>query len=147
MGSKKIAGRRFWILVFLWGVLGIAGGVPPACGQKTLVVASGADGNSLDPPEAFSLEAHKNEDLAFDGLLRFDGNSQKIVPALAESLKISDDGLVWTFNLRKGIKFHDGTPLNADAVVFSFERQRDPKHPYYSKYFGRFCPDLLKEFS
>ena len=138
MGSGRRAGRWLWVLVFLWGMIGIGGTPPAAWGQKTLVVASGADGNSLDPPEAFSLEAHKNADWAFDGLLRFDGNSQKIMPALAESWKVSDDGLVWTFKLRKGVNFHDGTPLNADAVVFSFERQRDLKHPYYSKYFGRF---------
>src|SRR5205823_2513469 len=37
---------------------------------------------------------------------------------------------IWTFHLLPGVRFHDGTPLDADAVVFSLERQRDPNHPY-----------------
>jgi len=103
----------------------------------TLVVGRGTDANSLDPAEATSFEAIKCADWSFDGLVRFDGNSHKIVPALAESWKVSEDGLVWTFNLRKGVKFHDGTPVNADAVVFSFERQRDKSNPYWDKRFAR----------
>ena len=43
-------------------------------------------------------------------------------PGLAESWKVSDDKLAWTFNLRKGVKFHDGTDFNADAVQFQFDR-------------------------
>jgi peptide/nickel transport system substrate-binding protein len=43
-------------------------------------------------------------------------------PGLAESWKVSDDKLTWTFNLRKGVKFHDGTDFNADAVQFQFDR-------------------------
>lgn len=96
---------------------------------QTLVVARGSDSNSLDPAEGTSFEAIKLADWIYDGLVRFDGNSHKIVPALAESWTISDDGLLWTFKLRDGVKFHDGTPFNADAVVFSLERQRDKDHP------------------
>ncbi len=102
-----------------------------AASSETLVVARGNDANSLDPAESTSFEAIKVADWTFDGLVRFDGNSHEIVPALAESWSISDDGLVWTFNLRKDVSFHDGTPLNADAVVFSLERQRDKEHPYH----------------
>ena len=103
----------------------------------TLVVGRGADANSLDPPESQSFEAIKCADWSFEGLVRFEGNSHKIVPALATSWSVSEDGLTWTFKLRQGVKFHDGTDFNADAVVFSFERQRDPKHPFHSKYFAR----------
>jgi peptide/nickel transport system substrate-binding protein len=98
---------------------------------QTLVVARGNDANSLDPAESVSFEAIKVADWTFDGLVRFDGNSHKIVPALAESWTISDDGKTWTFKLRQGVKFHDGTPFNAESVVFSLERQRDKAHPFH----------------
>ncbi len=98
---------------------------------ETLIVGRGNDANSLDPAEGTSFEAIKVADWTFDGLVRFNGNSHEIVPALAESWTVSDDGLVWTFNLRSDVTFHDGTPLNADAVVFSLERQRDKEHPYH----------------
>ena len=126
------------ILCALGGWL-LAGFVVPSDVQAagTLIVGRGADANSLDPPESQSFEAILSGDWSFDGLVRFDGNSHKIVPALAESWSRSPDGLTWTFKLRKGVKFHDGTPVNADAVVFSFERQRDKTHPYYSKFFAR----------
>jgi dipeptide transport system substrate-binding protein len=79
------------------------------------------------------------------------------VPALAESWDISDDGLEFTFHLRPGVKFHtteDFTPsrdFNADDVLYSFQRQLDPDHPYHQvsggtyEYFqGMDMPNLLK---
>ena len=59
----------------------------------------------------------------FEGLTRYrpDGS---IAPALAESWDISDDGLVYTFHLHAGVKFHDGTDMNADDVKFSLDRAR-----------------------
>ncbi len=52
-------------------------------------------------------------------------------PQLALSHTVSPDGLVYTFQLRKGVKFHDGTPFNAEAVEFHFMRMIDKAHPYY----------------
>jgi peptide/nickel transport system substrate-binding protein len=104
---------------------------------QTVIVGRGSDGNSFDPPESESFEAIMMADYAFDGLVRYDGNTLKVAPGLAESWATSEDGLTWTFKLRPGVKFHDGTPVNADAVVFSFERQRDPNHPFYRKTFAR----------
>ncbi len=52
-------------------------------------------------------------------------------PQLALSHSVSPDGLVYTFQLRKGVKFHDGTPFNAEAVQFHFMRMIDKNHPYY----------------
>jgi peptide/nickel transport system substrate-binding protein len=54
-------------------------------------------------------------------------------PALAERWQASPDGKAWTFFLRKGVKFHDGTDFDADAVVFAFDRQRNSNHPYFPK--------------
>src|SRR5690606_6500068 len=58
-------------------------------------------------------------------------------PDLAESWSTSEDGLTWTFNLRKDVKFHDGTPFNAEAAKFNLDRIRDPQlgspnRSYYS---------------
>jgi len=64
-------------------------------------------------------------------LVTFPEESTQIVPGLAESWTISKDGLQYTFKLRRGITFHDGTPLNAEAVKFSIERQINPNHPAY----------------
>ncbi len=50
------------------------------------------------------------------------------VPGLAESWEVSDDGLVWTFKIREGVTFHDGTPLTAEDVAWSLQldhRERD----------------------
>jgi len=57
----------------------------------------------------------------FEGLTRFDSNGA-IVPALAKSWDISENGLVYTFNLQPGVKFHDGTAMDSADVVFSLER-------------------------
>jgi peptide/nickel transport system substrate-binding protein len=63
--------------------------------------------------------------------LRFEDESTAVEPGLAESWEISDDGLVYTLHLRQGVKFHDGTDFNAEAVKFNLERQIDPNHPYH----------------
>jgi peptide/nickel transport system substrate-binding protein len=54
-----------------------------------------------------------------------------VIPALATSYTMSDDKLTWTFTLRQNVKFHDGTPFNADAVVFEYRRLRDKSFEYY----------------
>jgi len=73
----------------------------------------------------------------FNRLVEFELGTTKVIPALAESWSISEDGLVYTFNLRKNVPFHtttDFTPtrmLNADDVVFSFDRQGNKENPYH----------------
>jgi peptide/nickel transport system substrate-binding protein len=67
----------------------------------------------------------------YDRLVHIRPGTSVLEPGLAVKWKASDMGRVWEFELRRGVKFHDGTPFNADAVVFSFERQRDPFHPFH----------------
>ena len=91
----------------------------PADVEQTLVLASGRNlgpGNPHDYSSSFVLL-----DLLYEPLVRYDANGD-IQPALAESWEISDDGLTWTFNLRRGVTFHDGTPFNAEAVKWNMER-------------------------
>lgn len=64
--------------------------------------------------------------LIYDNLVRFT-ETMAIEPGLASEWSTSADGRTWTFKLRRGVTFHDGTPFNADAVVFHVERQIDPK--------------------
>ena len=80
-------------------------------------------------------------------LLQFADETTVPQPGLAESWTSSEDGLVWTFKLREGVTFHDGTPFNADAVVYNFERWRFTDHPthfaeqvfeYYAYMWGGF---------
>ena len=73
----------------------------------------------------------------FEGLVDRDrtrpGVVPPLVPRLAESWEVSDDGKVYTFHLRKGVTFHDGTPFNAEAVVFNLRRVIDPDFEYYKE--------------
>ncbi len=85
--------------------------------------------------EGISYNASSQQ--VYNRLIEFKRGSTDIEPALAESWQISDDGLTYTFHLRKGVKFHKtkdyqpGREFNADDVIFSFQRQLDKTHPYH----------------
>ncbi len=97
----------------------------------TLVVARAADVQLLDPVRGVDTESIEIGTLLFDGLVRWAPGTTDIEPGLARSWQVSPDGKVWTFKLRPGVVFHDGTALDAAAVVFSFERVLVPEHPSY----------------
>lgn len=109
-----------------------------ACGRVggTLVFAQADDPDGLDPHEVTDGFSVNNVSNVFDTLVRFTADSTQVEPSLAESWTVSADNLVWTFKLRKGVKFHDGTPFNAEAVKFNFERQTVEKHPYHPRAVG-----------
>jgi peptide/nickel transport system substrate-binding protein len=94
-----------------------------------LVVARSVDAASLDPARAADIESLEVAEQIYDRLVRFAPGRLDPEPDLATSWTVSDDGTVWTFELRPDVRFHDGTPFNADAVVFSFERQIVADHP------------------
>jgi peptide/nickel transport system substrate-binding protein/oligopeptide transport system substrate-binding protein len=81
---------------------------------------------SLDPAWVDSVYESLPVNQIFDGLVSLDP-SLHVVPALASTWTISRDGLVYTFHLRPGVRFHDGTPLAADDVVFTFRRVLAPE--------------------
>jgi peptide/nickel transport system substrate-binding protein len=104
----------------------------------SLTVAMGVEPPGLDPTTATSAAiprvVYSN---ILEGLVKIDRNG-KIVAALAKSHKISKDGKEYTFILKKGVKFHDGKPFDAEDVKFTFERLMDVQktgtaHPEYYK--------------
>ncbi len=85
----------------------------------------GNDPAGLDPARITDLYAVTIDNQIFDSLVEFDAHLN-VMPALAQSWSASRDGLVWTFNLRQGVKFHNGREMTADDVVYSFSRLLDP---------------------
>lgn len=104
-----------------------------------IIYGRGGDSVGLDPVNVTDGESLKVTRNIFDGLVTYDKYSTDVVPALATRWEVSKDEKTWTFYLRKGVKFHDGTPFNADAVVFNFERWMNKDNPYHQgefEYYG-----------
>jgi len=110
----------------------IQGGGSQGGGGNVFTFGRGGDSVSLDPINQADTESSKVCRQIFDGLLDFAPESTDVVPALATEVpKPEDGGRQYTFNLRDGVKFHDGTEFNAEAVVFNFERWRFTDNPYH----------------
>ncbi|GAA0831824.1 ABC transporter substrate-binding protein [Bifidobacterium pullorum subsp. gallinarum] len=127
---------------------------PSQSTQDTLIVGRGGDSSSLDPSIVTDGESLKITHQVFDSLLEYKEGTTEVQGSLAESWTVSEDGLKYTFKLRQGVKFHDGTDFNADAVVFNFTRWSDPKSEYkyegdsFDYYDSMFGPDgkrVIKE--
>jgi peptide/nickel transport system substrate-binding protein len=98
---------------------------------NVLVVGQIAEPASLDPHVSTAANDFRIHVNMYDGLVRNASGTLEVEPALATDWTISEDGLTYTFNLREGVSFHDGSPFNADAVKFNFDRMLDESHPFY----------------
>ncbi|MDD3265724.1 MAG: peptide ABC transporter substrate-binding protein [Burkholderiales bacterium] len=106
----------------------------PACSKKdsstqnnnTIYVDNGDDAPTIDPAMSSDVTSARVIYDLFAGLVDFDQKNQPI-PGLAKRWDVSPDGQTYTFYLRDGIKFSDGTPITADDVVFSWQRVSNPK--------------------
>jgi peptide/nickel transport system substrate-binding protein len=105
-----------------------------SCGGKqdnrqTLVFTRGSDSVGLDPALENDGESFKVCDNIYETLVTYESESTAVVPQLARSWDVSTDQLTWTFHLRTDVRFHDGTPFNAQAMLFSLGRQFYEDHP------------------
>ncbi len=101
----------------------------------TFVFGRGADSVGLDPAIVTDGESFRVTRNIYESLLEYKRDSTVVVPGLAEHWQPSADGLTWKLALRRNVKFHDGTPFNAEAVVFNFERWMLESHPYHKGVF------------
>ncbi len=109
------------------GLLALMLGTAPALAAKDVVLAIGGQPETLDPYNTNTTLTTAVTKSFYQGLFEFD-KDLKVRPVLAESYTVSDDGLVYIFKLREGVKFHDGTDFNAEAVKVSFERVLNPEN-------------------
>ncbi|MFA6561920.1 MAG: ABC transporter substrate-binding protein [Verrucomicrobiia bacterium] len=130
-------------------IAGAAALLATSCGQKTapaekpFVYARAADARKLDPAVSDDSQSAKVLNNICEGLVRFKSGTTEIEPCLAETWSFSADGRTCIFALREGVKFHDGTPLNATAVAWNFNRQMSTNAPgYFPDVGSALCDDL-----
>jgi len=130
VNSPVVGLRAAVFVVLIVGLLSCSG---ESTEKKALIWARSADSSTLDPAEVEWGEDAKVIQSVYDSLVTYKGDSLELEPKLAERWTFSPDGKTLTFELRKGITFHDGTPFDAAAVVFTFERFLQPNHPHKPK--------------
>jgi peptide/nickel transport system substrate-binding protein len=113
----------------------------------TFVFGTEADATLLDPSLVSDGPSLRPTDQIFESLVGFKLGGTKVVPELALSWKPSANGLNWTFNLRKGVKFSDGTPFNAAAVCFNFNRWFNFPAPLQSDALSYYWITVFQGFS
>jgi peptide/nickel transport system substrate-binding protein len=90
--------------------------------DRTVTIGSLVEVYTIDPANGFDQAIGSSLKQLYDALFRYVGNPPKVQPWLAESFDVSKDGLTYTVKLRKEAVFHDGSPVNAAAVVYSADR-------------------------
>jgi peptide/nickel transport system substrate-binding protein len=127
--------RRLFRAALAAMTLAIAGPAMPSLAQtppNVLIVGQIAEPQSLDPHTVTATNDFRILVNIYDGLVRYKDGTLEVEPALAESWTISDDGKTYRFKLRQGVKFHDGSDFNAEAVKFNFDRMLKEDHPFYN---------------
>ncbi|MEW6363578.1 MAG: ABC transporter substrate-binding protein [Acidobacteriota bacterium] len=120
-------------------LLAVAAGIStlraPPC-EPTLCFGRGGDSVTLDPAAVSDGESAMVGVQIYEGLARLSDDLSGIEPCLATSWEESAGGREWTFHLRRGVLFHDGTAFTSEAVVFAVRRKMDPAHSYFEKRFA-----------
>ena len=103
---------------------------PAGAANATLVYAGAADPTYLDPALVSDGESFRVTKQIYEGLVDFAPGTTRVVPSLATSWSVSRNGRSYTFNLRRGVRFHDGTAFNARAVCANFDRWYNFSGPF-----------------
>ncbi|MBN7784839.1 ABC transporter substrate-binding protein [Ponticoccus gilvus] len=106
----------------------------PALAQTppgVLIVGQIAEPKSLDPAAVTAVNDFRILVNLYEGLVRYKPGTLEVEPQLATGWEVSEDGTEYTFTLREGVTFHDGTPFNAEAVKFNFDRMLNEDHPFH----------------
>ncbi|MHB8731067.1 MAG: ABC transporter substrate-binding protein [bacterium] len=106
-------------------------GAAQAQAPRTLVIAIGTDQTGLDPQTVINNESGDVMSTIYDSIVEKKKGTSIVVPGLAESWTASPDGRTFTFKLRRGVTFSDGTPMNAHTVADDVARAIDPNSPCY----------------
>jgi peptide/nickel transport system substrate-binding protein len=109
-------------LAVLFGLAALSGN---AVADTTLVIAIAADPTGLDPEAVLNNTSGFVMATIYDSLVKYKPGTVEVEPGLAKSWEASEDGLTYTFHLRDGVKFHDGTPLDAPGYVKTIKRLLD----------------------
>ena len=127
MSRRRAWGMGLGLVAVL--LVSVAVAAPP---KDAMVIGLLAEPVTMDPPQVTDLNSTRVIKRLFEGLTAQELGTYKIIPGLAQSWDISKDGLTYTFHLRPNVKFHDGTPLTAEAVKFCFDRQLNDQGPFYA---------------
>ena len=129
--------RRFILKASLIAVLCATAGIASAA--KTLVFCSEGSPEGFNPQfYTTGTTADASSVPMYNRLVEFETGTTNVVPGLAESWTVAPDGLSYTFKLRHGVKFHANAKfkptrdLNADDILFTYNRMADPKHPFHA---------------
>src|SRR5690349_8012367 len=115
--------------------------------KDTFVFAGAGDPGSLDPALASDGETFRVTRQAFEALLEHESGGTKLVGGLAETWSSNDQGTVWTFNLRKNVKFHDGEAFNAAAVCANYDHWFNWKGTYQSSAVSYYWQTVMGGFA
>jgi len=130
MSKIRTLSTLFILLALILGILPFSvSAQAPEPDETTLVIAQTTDAQSLDPPQVGSRPDDNIVSHMFATLYEIDDESN-IVPFLANDYRVSEDGTEWTFVLNEGLTCHDGEPLTAEDVVYSFQRAADPANEF-----------------